>query len=200
MATDKPLISLFSHQKEPRLIACNFRIKYRDIFHMKYLYKLVHLWIIDNDWGDAKQHENFYGQITDASKNHELWIWWEVNKKSETSYYKYWLKITWHVIALGNKEIMHEGKKVKANTGEVEIKMRGWIEFSEGGWRKNKFLSMFPTMFRNRIFHQHLEDHKRELYREVFQLQGIIKRYLNMKGFLPEADMEPFHVSYSWPN
>ena len=198
---ENQLVSMYSHIREPRLVAASFRVKYRDIFHMRNLYKLIHEWIRDREWQPLTDHEDFYGQKTDPDKKTELWIWWEINKKSNAkSYYKYKIRMNWHVVALEPKEIMHEGKKLKADTGEVEIKIRAWIEFNEKGWRDNWFLKHFPEVFRLRIFESNLDDHKRELYREVYNLQGTIKRYLNMKGFLPELDLEPFHPSYSWPN
>ena len=195
----KHLVGTYSHKLEPRLVAATFSVKYRDIFHMKNLYKLVHEWVLENGWGPDKDLEKFYGQKTDQSKSSELWIWWEIGKKSKhASYYNYKMKIKFHVIGLGNKEVMHEGKKLKANTGECEVGVHAWIEFNENEWEKHKFLKHFPGIFRKRIFEANIEDHKRELYREAYNFQGTVKRYLNMKGFLSELDIEPFHPSYSW--
>ncbi len=192
----KPLVSTYSHKQEPRLVAASFRVKYRDIFSMKNLYKFIHEWILDKDWKDPKQHETFYGQKTEKGAS-EYWIWWDVSKDS-SKYIKYKLRIKFHIIGMASTEIMHEGKKFKAEKGEVEMTFLSWVELSEGEWKKHWLLKHFPDMYKNRIFHTNLEDHKRLLYREIYQLQGLVKKYLNMKGFLPELKLEPFHPSYSW--
>jgi hypothetical protein len=189
----------------PIILASDFRVKFKDVFDMKNFYKMIHDWLIEYDWedqkGDKDHFETYYLEKIGAKGEKEHVIWWRLEKiPSKNSYYKYILELLYHTVALKNTEIVVEGKKLKVNKGEIETKIRTYVELDyEGKWSHHPVLNMFKDIFRERIFKADLESHKRELYRESFILQGAMKKYLKLKGFLPEYRLEPFRPAEAYP-
>ena len=190
----------------PIILAAKFRIKFRDVFDMKNFYTMIHDWVLDNDWQDRKGDKDHFEILfierilADGAK--EQHIWWRIEKlpTAKNSYYKYLMDIDYKTIYMKETEIVVEGKKLKVNKGMVEVMIRSYIELDyEGKWSSHPFLNFFKDIFRERIFKADLESHKRELYRESYILQGAMKKYLKLKGFLPEYRLEPFYPSETYP-
>lgn len=202
-----------SSHNNPRILAAQFRIKYRDIFNMQDLYRTLHEWIKDNQWNDIQDdtegdaHESFYYDRTDLYGNKEIWAWWRMWQfpdaepaDTSNSFFRYHLDIDLHVLHLKEHEIMQAGKKIKTNTGEIEIKIWSWIELDyKGQWSKHPILKFFFEIFEARIFEHDLERHKHELYRQTYLLQNQIKQYLQLKTWLPQVQIKPFHHGIGVP-
>lgn len=198
-------------KSNPRILCAKWRVKHRDIFDMKALYKLLHEWIKEKDWIDFQddsavgdQHENLYLDKTGLHGDKELWIWWRVwnwpDIRHTNSFFRYHIDFDFHCVYMQDTEVMFRGKKVKTNKGEVELKTWAWIEMDYNGeWSKHPILRFFLEFFNLRIFYNDLLKHKVELYRESFRLQGIVKKFLQLKQFLPEQEVEPFHPSKGIP-
>lgn len=185
-----------------KLTAADFRIKYKDFFHMKKLYIMVHEWLVEFGWfppsdvAGGRSYEDWpevlYFQKESQKRGTELWIWWRFVKKIEdASYWQYTLNIDWHIILLKDTQVMHKGVKYDTNWGEVEISIKAEVVAdAKGEWEKHWFLKHYNDIFRGRIFRQELEKHKIELYRESYRLQEAIKSYLALKTYLPEPEAE----------
>ena len=87
---------------------------------------------------------------------------------------------------------MHEGQKYKVNWGEIELTFTAWVDLDyKGEWEKSSILKHFDNLFRKRIYHSNINIHKKELREEIYELQGFVKDYLELKGFL--SPFEDFH-------
>jgi len=202
-----------SSEANPRLLAAQFRIKHRDIFNMQQLYNLMHEWVKENQWMDTQDdfegdaHESFYYDKTDLYGNKEIWIWWRLWQFSDgesvdtsNSFYRWRMDIDIHAVHMKETEIMHQGKKLKTDSGEVEIKIWAWIEMDyKGEWSKHPILKFFLDVFNLRIFESELDKHKHELYRVAFNFQNYIKKYLRLRTWLPQYDRQEFHPSQGTP-
>jgi len=190
----------------PRLQASYFRVKYRGVFHIKSYYGNMHEWLKYNEWkgiweGKDNRHEHYFLERTNLGGDKEFWAWWRVHKPSlGNPYYIYQMFVTFHGVGITGSEVMHKGKKYKVEKGEVEVKIRTWVELDQDeAWSKHKFLTLVHKIFPQRIFLNELEDHKKEAYRQSFQFQGFMKNYLKMRGFLPEKELKEFHPSRAFP-
>lgn len=177
------------------LHAAQFRVKYKDFFHMKKLYIMLHEWLVEFGWctrEDSSFPEVFYLQREHQKRGTELWIWWRMKKKIEgASYWSWTMDIDWHIILLKDTQVMHKGVKYDTNWGEVEITIDADLVMDpQKEWDKNWFLKHVNDMFRGRMFKAELEKHKIELYRETYRFQEAIKSYLSMKTYLPEPEAE----------
>ncbi|MDO8480860.1 MAG: hypothetical protein Q7S65_03510 [Nanoarchaeota archaeon] len=187
------------------------RIKYNDVFHFKNLYNMVHEYLIDEMWygrdgpqdyptSSHRDIETFYMERTMQKALHkggkQYWIWWRLYKKPlyrYSGYFEYKLEIEFHGEYIQSVDIMHQGKKIKADKGELEIHLKGKIIRTDLGnkWKDHWLLKHFQDVYEKRILSQDLDKAEKDLWREMYRLQGVIKSYLNLRNFIPVP--EPFH-------
>lgn len=188
----------------PYMYAARFRVKFRGIFDAKGLYTTMYEWLKDDGWVDVVENtgnrfETLYLDRTDADGSKEIYSWLRLKKTGSsstgTNYIIYKLNIEYHFVSLTSAEVMYEGKKVKCNKGELEMKIISFVEINYAAWRKSSIFKPFIEMFYKRIISTEMEDHRKRLYREIYTLQGAIKKYLKLKGFLPQHDLQQFHPS-----
>ncbi len=180
-------------------------IKYKDVFNLKELYKLIYLWLQDNGWNDpiygkSENFETSYLQKDSSSGLKEHNISWEVEQiPHESSYFKYKMTIKITTLTIKSVEVMHEGKKLDANTGEVKIEITAKLVLDQDDkWEKHWFLKNFNDLWKKRIYKSTISEQKDTLQKKAEHLQGAIKKYLNLKGFLMEFEQEPFYRSRSY--
>ncbi|MEA3430761.1 MAG: hypothetical protein U9R08_05790 [Nanoarchaeota archaeon] len=179
-----------------------FKVTYAGNFNLKELYKLIHEWLKDHYWQEIQmgsvgdKHEIFYHDRTAPSGRKDVWIWWRLERFSGNRYYKYTLNIDYLGLGLAKNQIVHNGRKIKCDDGEINVEVTAKIELDyKNEWSKNKILSSFRNMFPLRIFKADIDSHETELWREAYDLQGWVKKYLHLKGFLAQMEVEPFFVS-----
>ena len=202
----------------PRITLPPLEIIYRDVWVMQYLYRVMHYWLIENGWADLLgnvDHENMEILYMERRGTHfnpahrELRIWWRLQKKPTfffggSVYYNYRLDVDFNVIQMTDVEIMKDGQKVRAQHGELRLMINPYIELETGAgseyagkpWREHPILKYIESYFRARILKRTLEDHKKEVYRDAYRFQGMIKKYLELKTFMP--DMEVFHQKFEY--
>lgn len=184
--------------------AAKFSIRVEDIFSMKDLYKVVKEWLDEEGYMDEYEGENYREKLyldKTNEKGKEMWIWWRTIKypegsNSKTGYLRYLMNIDYHVLNMSRVEVMHKGKKLKMDKGEVEVMISANVEIDfRGEWKKG-FLKTISSLFKKRIYRKEITDHKNQLYKEAYRLQSVIKRYLEAKGlYTPEEIMTYYHRS-----
>lgn len=190
--------------QNPVVWAAAFRIKYKDVFHLKNFYRMIHEWLLEHDWkaadGTKDHHEIFYNQKHDEAGFKEIHIWWRPEKSFTTSkFYKWKLKIDYKCLYLKSTEIMWQGKKHKVDKGEVEMKIRSYVDLiGYQQWKDHWLLKHFWNIYIKRIFYKELLKIKLLLYRETYELQDAMKRFLQLKRFLPAFEGEKFHESEAY--
>lgn len=172
-------------------------IKYEDVFNMKELYKAVRDWLISNDYVTAKSSENmekFYLEKLAPSGTKEIWVWWRTSKSPHDSkYFRYNINIDIHVLGMKDVEIMHQGQKLKANKGEVEIMINCFLELEAEFEFSKSFLGLLggkwlTNVFRKRVYKKQVDAHKGDLKDDLVKLQAFIKEFLELKSFLPKSE------------
>jgi hypothetical protein len=126
----------------------------------------------------------------------EIWAWWRLRKfpiNKNGGYYQYTLDIDFHAMYLEKQEILHQGKKIKVDKGEIEIIFRPKLVRTEmaKSWAKHWFLKHVQEIYERRVIEQDLDKWHKELWRESYRLQGVVKAYLNLRNFIPVP--EQFH-------
>lgn len=180
-----------------RIEVVRFQLKPKDLFSMKAAYALMREWLVENEYvtrKDADFPEKFYLQRESPVMGTELWILWRCQKKPQgSSFFRYDLDIDMHILGLKPTEMVKDGKKFKANTGEIEIILRSNLVIDhEGKWRAHWFLKNIFKFFYKRIIHSLVERKRLELYEETYRFQEAMKTYFNLENFLPEPELESF--------
>ncbi len=183
------------------------KLKYKDIFDMKEFYSALFYWLKEYGWQDGEgsvsqeRFETLYSEkVTGDVMEH--WIRWRINKQPEgTSRMHYYLDINFHTLALGKAEIIRNGKKIKANKGEVEVVMHAFIEKKYLEELENdNILKHFKNIFSKRVYKKEFEAREKELYQEVYVLQNFIKQWFKLKRYLPYEEAKSWFPSHSWPS
>lgn len=189
------------------------RVKFKDVFNLKELYEALKDWLIEYGWGGVESDGKWEGpadehfevlyleRIYPAGEKEHWWYWRLQKVPYPNSYIKWHLDIDWHNVMIVPTEVMREGKKLKAHKGEVEIKMWAYLEFDVGNkWSKHPILKLFNKVFPRRIFKKEIyDDHKIELYREVYTMQAYLKKWMKIKSYLPYEEITPFRPSWAFP-
>ena len=184
------------------------RIKYKDIFEIKQFYQFLREYLKSNEWydeeeGPPSEHwEAYYGERIDQKGAREIWFNWRLAKNPMGSpMIRYYIDIDFHCLGIVNAEIIKDGKKIKANKGEVEMKMWAYVEEKflkefEGHW----FLGQVKDIFAHRVYDKEVYQRRKELYQELYTLTSYIKQWLKMKRHLPYEEQKLFYKSYAWPS
>ena len=185
--------------------AADFRIKYRDVFHLQNLYIMLHEYLKEEGWQDEFQSddhqfvEQMYLERFIQKGIHvggkELWIFWRLYKMPQREYSGFVrnkLNIDFHLVYGKDQEIIFQGKKIKAQWGELEVFVKAWLEVDYAHkWAHHWFLKHFEHIYVERLASQQFAKREKELWREAYNLQAKIKQYLNLKQFLTEP--QEFH-------
>ncbi|MBI4438842.1 hypothetical protein HY640_02835 [Candidatus Woesearchaeota archaeon] len=195
-----------------KIVLPDLEIIYKDVWVMLYLYRVTRYWFYENGWNDLTNNpdhqniEHLYLERrgTSFSPTHrELRIWWRVQKVPlfvGRAYYNYRLDFEFNGIQMTDVEVVKDDKKIKAQHGELRITIKPFIQLEthpgikSPSWSKHFLLRYIESYFKQRVLKRTLEDHKKELYREAYRLQGMLKKYLELKTFLPE--METFQEKF----
>jgi hypothetical protein len=182
------------------------RVKYKDVFDLKGFYEALHEWLLEHGWADQDTGldywENYYGERIASGGAREIWIQWRPWKKSnDDAMLEYYLDFDWHCIAISNTEIVRDGKKIKLNKGEVELKIRAYIEKTyEKKLAKYGLIKPFIKLFTKKIYDKELDLRKKELYQETYAMQNYIKQWFKMKRYLPYEESKTFFTSQAFPS
>lgn len=195
-----------SHVRE----AAHFKIKFRDVFHLRNLYIMMHEYLMEEYWFDLGQDNHDYIETLYLEKfnqkglhfgGKEMWIYWRLYKmesEKKSSFFRFLMNIDWRLAYLKDVEVMHQGKKITVQQGELELYITSKIELDfKMEWRKHWLLKHFLYLYENRIFAHEFHKRQKILWRETYRLQGMIKKYLNLRTFIPTP--EPyFPPVYGW--
>jgi len=189
-----------------------FRVKFKDVFSLKNLYIMLHEMLLEEGWWGFETTEGTQGSELHAdletlySENvfqkgihyggKEMWVWWRSKRGGplgkKHGYFRDLLDIDWHVAYLQEREVIHQGKKLNVQWGELELFFRARIEGDyKGNWEKHWVLKHFQHIYEHRIMHQDLEKREKELWRDAYRIASKVKTFLNMRTYIPTA--EPFH-------
>ncbi|MBI2663929.1 hypothetical protein HYX10_01140 [Candidatus Woesearchaeota archaeon] len=185
-------------------------VVYKEKFVMQPLYRVVRQWLMENDYTDVQGDDSMesameilyhYRKGTSQSPNEkELRIWWRTVQmpisrgRMGSKFYKFHIDIDWNVIQMYDIEIMREGKKEKVQQGELRIDIKPYIETPDTS--KTPLLKFFDRWMRTRLIKKNLEENRKMLYQDAYRLQGMIKKYLELKTFIPEVEV--FHEKFEF--
>ena len=194
----------------PNITLPPLEIIYKDLFVLQPLYRMTRQWFMENEYRDAKDDPvlesameilYWYRDGTHVNQNErEVRIWWRTLKSGAplgtagSVFYKHHIDIDWNVINMVDREIMRQDKKQKVQFGELRIVIKPILEVADVS--RTFLIKYFDYWFRTRLIKKNLEENRKMLYQDAYRLQGTIKRYLELKSFLPAE--ETFHEKFEF--
>jgi hypothetical protein len=181
-----------------------FRVKYNDVFSLRNLYLMMRTTLLEEGWKgadgeeDGSDFEVFYSENMYQKGAHrggkEMWVYWRLSKGFGPAgrpnlYFREHLEIDMHMVYMADIEIVHQGKKMTAQKGEIEIFFRPYIMADVGGkWEDHKLLKHFKHIYEERIMRVEIEKKEKDLWREAYRIQAKVKQFLELRmhGPVPE--------------
>jgi len=154
------------------------KIKQAGIFNFKDLYSFVYDWLIDEGYDVA---EKTYSEKV-AGDSKDIDVVWESTKKV-SDYFKYLIKLDWKILGMKSVEVQREGKKVKTNSGVIEIKFKAvLIKDYEGRWEDRPLWKFLRGVYDRYIIRSRIEQYEDKLISETDDLITQCKAYLSIEG------------------
>jgi hypothetical protein len=139
-------------------------------------YKMLFNWLQGEGYNLVE--DSYKEKLSGAGK--EIIIGWTAGKKV-TDYFKREIKVDWHILTMKDAEIELDGKKVKTNKGELEIKFTADIvKDYESRWEDKPIHKFMRGLYENYIIRSTVEEHEDDLDAEVRVLIADLKAFLRI--------------------
>jgi len=174
----------------------DWRIDYKDMLDMQYVYYIMREWFIDNGYvsrNDADFPETNLTVRVNPQMGTEMWIQWRFKKEVEPKKIALWrfdIAIDWHFLGLKDVDIVVKGKKVKAQKGQLELFGKSSLMFDakKAFSRSDLFKSHKEWLFR-KWYKKERSKMKIMLAEESERLQDAMKQYLKLTTYQPEEEI-----------
>ncbi len=153
------------------------KIKYTGVFNLNDLYNLLYDFL--SDGGYFVMEEGYSEKIKAEGK--EIEIKWTCLKKV-TDYFRFRLKITWRLFRVVDVEIMKNGKKIKMNKGDLEIKFTSVLDRDyEHKFEISPFHKFLRAIYEKYIIKNRIEQMEEKLVEETLNFVNNTKAYLELE-------------------
>jgi len=192
MGTRSPIVD--SGKGTYNIKTVQFEVDFAGTFHMKSLYKRIHEWFDEWDYhseDDVGECENlFYETVNDKGQSHNH-IWWRYKKNTNSDFVQYYVKFDYHIMYISPKEIMQDGQKLKTNDCNIVFRVQGWVIFDPDHKLRSHWLTKIfsDRWFMKRWYKEKVDFHKKQLWFEVYNLEDMIKQFLEIKTVHEQPDM-----------
>jgi len=169
------------------------KIKVKDKFSVADLLKDLNEWLKENHYVDLNGKEDYETLYTHALKSGgsflDSWLWWRCVKYPEgtakkTAYLRYRLNIDMHYLGdAAETEVVHKGKKVKLNRGEMSITITPTVELDfRNEWKNKGLAGLFDEIFKKRLYKKDIGKHIEFLILESYRLQNMFKQFFRLES------------------
>lgn len=144
------------------------KIKHSGVLDLGEFIRWLKRWL---DFNSYKQDEDFYEEKNTA-RGKIIEFRWTNNKKKET-YFIYMIEIYFNFIGVVDVEVPLEGKKIKMQKGDFEIKLVSYI--NKGAEAPTFWRAIYERFLKK----ENIDLYASELYAKVYSLQEEIKGQFN---------------------
>ncbi len=155
------------------------KVKFEGVFNFKDFYKFCYNWLID-ETGLEIIEKKYSEKIKGAGK--ELDIEWNCNKKL-SDYFKFDMKVEFKAIAMTDVEINKGGAKIKANKGEVSIKISSKIiRDYDGKFEVSPTQKFIRSIYEKWVIRSRIEAVENKIIGDSDEFLGQAKAFLDIEG------------------
>jgi len=155
------------------------KIKNKGVFDFKETYNVLYEWLIDEGYD---VNEKTYKEVVGAGGAKEIVIDWVAYRKV-SDYFRFRIKIEWHILGMTDVEVEIDGVKQKMNKGQFELKAQGILEKDyESRWENKPFIKFLRTMYDRYLITARIENYEGKLIGEVDEFVAQTKAYLALSG------------------
>jgi hypothetical protein len=155
------------------------KMKYNGIVEFPKFYKFCYDWL--NDEVDLNLAEEKYVEKIDGNAKNIDIAW--VGTRKMTDYFRFDVKVTFQILGLTQLEIVQEGRKVKANKGSVEIKLKGiLVRDYQGKFDVNATRKFFRGVYEKWVIPSRIEEYENKIVGECDEFLSQAKAFLDIEG------------------
>ncbi len=172
-------------------------VLYKDVYSWNTFYRLMHEWLLENKYcGPDEDFREILYDHNERSWGSEVTMRWRLSKtdlKSFKALYRYDMDVDVHILGQKEVEVVTNGKKLKADKGEVEVVIKGYLLEDPDGKVKKHWLGQHFSDFIFKVFLKHVRrNHEIALYTDVQRFQEAVKTYMKLDTYLPEKETQEF--------
>ncbi|HJX50423.1 MAG TPA: hypothetical protein VJ438_03095 [Candidatus Nanoarchaeia archaeon] len=155
------------------------KIKYRGVFSFPDFYQFAYDWLRD-ETGLLLSEDKYKEKLMGDSKNLEIeWT----GRRDMTDYFRFELKVIFRIIGLVNVEVMQDGKKIKTNKAEIEIKIEGsLIRDYKSKFEKSAVHKFMRAIYEKSVIAARVEQFEVKIIEDCNEFLSQVKAYLDLEG------------------
>ena len=178
------------------MLISKFKVKTSSYFSLNNIYKEIHDYIIQEDYSPSEKGskfpETYMWESRTQKDGREIWVWFRPSKGGLSPFFRRKFRINIHARKIKEVEIMHQGKKLKVEKGDLEVYVFAYLEIDPGNsWQKKWYTKMLFKVFMQRIYKRPMEMHKKEMLMESNKLRDNLKTMLNQLVSGPKVPFRP---------
>jgi len=154
-------------------------IKYNGVLVFSEFYKFCHSWLLE-ELGLEIAEEKYAEKIEGDTKNIDI-VW--VCTKKLTDYFKFEMKVEFEIRKLAKIEITKGTAKIKADKGDIKVKVKGvLIRDYEGKFETNGFLKFLRAIYEKYVIPSRIDQFEEKIIGDCDEFLNQGKAYLNLEG------------------
>ncbi len=166
------------------LYAGHIEVTYEGNCDLYQLYNLLHRWVIENDYVESTDDEDFpenlYYQSAGRNGSEVLLLWRCVYVPEGNPFYRRILRIMLHATNMRDVDVVRANKKVTLQNARFNVIMDAFLESDyEEKWRNHWLLKHFYHQFVYRIIWRDFEVHREEVLGDAYSLQKELRKFFD---------------------
>lgn len=155
------------------------KIKYKGFFPFQDFYQFAYDWLRD-ETGLLLSEDKYKEKLSGDAKNIEIeWT----GKRDMTDYFRFEAKVFFRIIGLANVETTRDGKKIKINTGEIEMKVEGTlVRDYKSKFEKSAIHKFLRAIYEKTVIPARVEQFEMKIIEDCTEFLAQVKAYLDMEG------------------
>ena len=152
-------------------------VKHTGFWKYSQVYDMLYDWFKEHGY---KVFEDSYNEKI-QSNGKEVVAKWRATKKV-TDYFKFEIKADWHILGMKDVETEVEGKKVKTNSGEVEIAFNGTlIKYYEKRWDDKPMWKFLRGVYEKYVIRETVDEYEDDLEDDTREIISELKAFLKLE-------------------
>ena len=152
------------------------KVRHVGIFDFKEVYRICYEWFINEGYDVAEKV--YLERIQQKGKEIEI-NWVAVRKVSD--YFRFRIESKWHILGLTDIEVEENGKKIKMNQGDLEIRFNVILEKDyKHQWENNNFFKGLRKIYDRYILKARILEYEKKLFLEMTSLANQVKAKLGL--------------------
>jgi hypothetical protein len=164
----------------------NLKIRHVGMFDFKETYRVMFEWLLHEGY-DVFEKE--YKEIIGQNGAKEVDVFWDATKKV-SDYFKFWINVRFHPLAMTSVEVDVDGVKQKMNKGDFTIEFKSaLLKDTENKWAGNDFLRFLRKNYDKYLIRERTEKSQIKLIAELESFVEYAKDFLALAARRPTTNL-----------